>query len=134
MSKAPPAKKAPAKAPARKAPAKTSAKHKTKSAGAMAKKPAAKPKAPAKAKAPAKPAKHTAKRTLTLHGKDTDQEVQFGRTEPYARWERPRLIIDHYIHHGLHYTTGPVDRASKVTTWPMYGNDTIGDCTCATVG
>jgi hypothetical protein len=100
----------------------------------MAKKPAAKPKAAAKAKAPAKPAKHTAKRTLTLHVKDTDQEVQFGRTEPYARWERPRLIIDHYIHHGLHYTTGPVDRASKVTTWPMYGNDTMGDCTCATVG
>jgi hypothetical protein len=30
-------------------------------------------------------------------------------------------------------TNGTIDRESKVSTWPMYGNDTVGDCTCAGV-
>ena len=31
----------------------------------------------------------------------------------------------------LPVTSGRVDRAAKVTEWPMYGNDQIGDCTVA---
>lgn len=27
-----------------------------------------------------------------------------------------------------------VDYESKVSSWPMYGNDSVGDCTCAAVG
>lgn len=30
--------------------------------------------------------------------------------------------------------SGPVDRQSKVSSWPMYANDTVGDCTCAGTG
>lgn len=82
-----------------------------------------------------KTARHTKKRNLSLGGKESDSQVKLGRTEPYSRWEKPRLVIDHYMKHdGFHYTTGPVDRASKVTEWPMYLNDQIGNCTCACVG
>lgn len=48
---------------------------------------------------------------------------------------RPALTLENYL-------TGPglppapliVDRASKVSSWPMYSNDRIGDCTCAAAG
>jgi hypothetical protein len=61
--------------------------------------------------------------------------MEFGRTKPYTRAEKPRLVIDHYLDTAaLPAPPAVVDRASKVTSWPMYGNDSIGDCTCATVG
>lgn len=46
---------------------------------------------------------------------------------------KPRLKI------GRYFTAAPtypktVDYLSKVTSWPMYLNDSIGDCTCATTG
>jgi hypothetical protein len=66
------------------------------------------------------------KRTLSLRG----SPVKLGRNAPQP--DRPRLLLDHYL-------TGPVapavvDYASEVISWPMYGNDAIGDCTAACAG
>lgn len=131
-----------AKAKPSKAPAKKKAvKHKTK---ARVVRSGASHKAVTGGGAAVKTTRHTSKRTLTLKGNGADQEVQFGRTEPYARWEKPRLIIDHYLR-GFRYSTGTIDRATKVTSWPMYMNgpdphnppaspDGLGDCTCACMG
>jgi hypothetical protein len=61
--------------------------------------------------------------------------VEFGRTQPYTRDEKPRLLIEDYLDTAaLPPPPAVVDRASSVTTWPMYGNDTLPDCTFATVG
>jgi len=61
--------------------------------------------------------------------------VQLGRSKPYTRLEKPRLVIEHFLDtSALPPPPAVVDRASKVSSWPMYGNDTIGDCTCATIG
>ena len=61
--------------------------------------------------------------------------MEFGRTKPYTRAEKPRLVIDHYLDTAaLPAPPAVVDRASGVLDWPMYGNDTIGDCTIATAG
>jgi hypothetical protein len=59
--------------------------------------------------------------------------MQLGRNKPYTEAEAPRLVLDDYL---AAYGAEPavVDFASQVVSWPMYGNDTIGDCTCATVG
>ena len=42
--------------------------------------------------------------------------------------------LEHYLTAELPPAPVIVDRASKVTSWPMYLNDSLGDCTCATVG
>jgi hypothetical protein len=59
-------------------------------------------------------------------------EITFrgGRLSPDR--SKPRLTLSNYL-------TGAealksVDWASQVSDWPMYGNDKIGDCTCAAVG
>ena len=48
----------------------------------------------------------------------------------------PRLenYVDASLLASLPAANGLVDRESKVSTWPMYGNDTVGDCTCAGMG
>jgi hypothetical protein len=74
--------------------------------------------------------KKTTKRTLTLNG----GSVQFGRNKPYTKEEKPRLVLDSYLAASLPKAHAVVDRASKVDSWPMYDNDSIGDCTCAAVG
>lgn len=63
-------------------------------------------------------------------------DVKFGRNHPNPRATHPRLTLENYVNFGtiLPATTARVDRQSKVSSWPMYGNDTIGDCTCACVG
>jgi hypothetical protein len=59
----------------------------------------------------------------------------FGRNKPYSRTEKPRLIIEDYLDTAaLPAPPAVVDRASRVTSWPMYDNDWIGDCTIATTG
>ena len=61
--------------------------------------------------------------------------MKFGRTEPYTREEKPRLVLEHHLDTSvLPAPPAVVDRATKVASWPMYGNDTIGDCTIATTG
>lgn len=77
------------------------------------------------------------KRTATLNGHrvTTEENVKLGRNKPYSREDRPRLALDDYLDSAvLPKPHAIVDRASKVNVWPMYGNDTIGDCTCAAVG
>lgn len=77
-------------------------------------------------------------RTLTLNGVNDSHEisgddVKLGRNKPYTRAEKPRLVLEHYLDH-LPAPHATVDRASKVASWPMYLNDSIGDCTCAAIG
>jgi hypothetical protein len=54
----------------------------------------------------------------------------YGKLDPLHESEAPRVKL------GDHLATTPavpavVDYAGKVTEWPMYMNDSIGDCTCA---
>lgn len=53
-------------------------------------------------------------------------------------FSKPALALENYLTDKADGTLPPaplqVDRASKVSSWPMYGNDTIGDCTCAAIG
>ena len=69
------------------------------------------------------------------------QAGKYGR-KPMDR-SRPRLILEKYLdprsrmcRHGLPPVplTQDVDYASRVTSWPMYLNDRLGDCTFAGVG
>lgn len=48
----------------------------------------------------------------------------------------PKLenYVDAELLASLPSASGTVDRESKVSAWPMYGNDTAGDCTCAAIG
>lgn len=48
---------------------------------------------------------------------------------PRDRFDLPRF--EDYLSDLPSVPAGPVDRASRVTQWPMYLNDTIGDCTIA---
>lgn len=60
---------------------------------------------------------------------------KLGRLAPHARETHPRLSFEDYLDSTV-LPSAPhvVDFASKVTDWPMYMNDQIGDCTCAAVG
>lgn len=56
----------------------------------------------------------------------------YGKLDPHMEETHPRVkLVDHLI-----ATDVPevVDYASKVMSWPEYGNLTIGDCTCAALG
>jgi hypothetical protein len=48
----------------------------------------------------------------------------------------PRLenYLDAAVLAALPAASGTIDRESKVSSWPMYDNDTVGDCTCAGMG
>jgi hypothetical protein len=58
-------------------------------------------------------------------------EFHHGRNHPYPAWSHPRLTVDNYVDFGnvLPSPTSRVDWQSKVSNWPMYLNDQIGDCT-----
>lgn len=69
------------------------------------------------------------------------QAGKYGRL-PMDR-SAPRLTLERYLdprsvlsRHGLPAVplTQDVDRASEVPSWPMYLNDTLGDCTIAGIG
>jgi hypothetical protein len=88
-----------------------------------------------KAKAAAlKRAKHPGtvkKRTLSLNGPHVVTSpwrdmLKLGRNKPQA--DKPRLVLDTYLDAGELATPSVVDFASEVLSWPVYGNDTIGDC------
>lgn len=77
----------------------------------------------------------TAKRTLSLNGRHVvsqEEFVKLGRNTPYSEAEKPRLLLDRYL--TAIEVPAVVDYASEVISWPMYGNDTIGDCTAACAG
>jgi hypothetical protein len=57
---------------------------------------------------------------------------KYGRkSRDFAKWAP---TLEHYLTAELPPAPLIVDRASKVASWPMYLNDQLGDCTCATVG
>lgn len=58
---------------------------------------------------------------------------KLGKLDPHPESTHPRVKLRD------HLTGGPVipavvDRASKVSTWPMYLNDRLGCCTCSGAG
>ena len=57
---------------------------------------------------------------------------KFGRLAPYPEDVKPRLKLGKYL--TLPTPPTEADWYSKVTSWPMYLNDQLGDCTCAEVG
>src|SRR5258708_11266333 len=58
-------------------------------------------------------------------------EFHHGRNHPHPAWSHPRVVADNYIDFGnvLPASTPRVDYQSLVTSWPVYLNDQIGDCT-----
>lgn len=59
--------------------------------------------------------------------------LRLGRVEPPAD-ALPKLALEPFVGAGFTPPPDEVDYYSAVATWPMYGNDTLGDCTWATVG
>lgn len=60
---------------------------------------------------------------------------KLGRLAPHPESTHARLKLADFLTDGYAVTVPPaVDYASKVITWPMYGNDTLGDCTAAAAG
>lgn len=56
----------------------------------------------------------------------------YGKLDPHAEATHPRVrLADHLV---PVETPVLVDWASKVSSWPVYMNNTIGDCTCAALG
>jgi len=56
--------------------------------------------------------------------------MKLGRKPP--DYSKPRLWAEDYFKASeLPPFRQPVDYCSEVTSWPMYLNDTLGDCTCA---
>jgi hypothetical protein len=53
-----------------------------------------------------------------------------------ARQDPRTLMLARYIDSAVVLPTVPaaVDHTTDVPSWPMYGNDTLGDCTCASAG
>jgi hypothetical protein len=66
--------------------------------------------------------------------RDTFEHLKLGRL---PRRDDPRtLLLARYLDDtvALPATPPSADFASAVPSWPMYGNDRLGDCTCAAVG
>lgn len=80
--------------------------------------------------------KKAVKRTLSLNDRNDvtsswkDRLLKLGRNAPTP--EKPRLELDGYL--AAIAVPAVVDFASEVLSWPMYGNDQIGDCTAACAG
>jgi hypothetical protein len=62
--------------------------------------------------------------------------VAFRGGKLHAQPARPHLKLAHYLTPGAVLPAAPAsaDWLSRVTDWPMYLNDRVGDCTCAAVG
>ena len=60
--------------------------------------------------------------------------LKFGRLAPYPESVKPRLKLANYLHAPLPPAPAKVDWFSKIAVWPMFLNDTIGDCTVAAAG
>jgi hypothetical protein len=51
-----------------------------------------------------------------------------------ARFEKNMPLFGKYLTSQLPASPAQVNWQSKVSNWPMMGNDTLGDCTCAAAG
>jgi hypothetical protein len=83
--------------------------------------------------------KKAVKRTLSLNDRNVTAQkgswlMKLGRNAKHDEAEKPRLELDRYLDINVLAVPSVVDFASEVLTWPMYGNDQIGDCTAACVG
>jgi hypothetical protein len=70
----------------------------------------------------------------SLHLEALGQEVFFGKL-PVKKDDR-NLLLTAYVEDArlLPQVPDHVQYSDKVTEWPMYGNDTLPDCTCAAAG
>jgi len=59
---------------------------------------------------------------------------RYGRKAPYSPDVRPRLQLGAALHPEQVQVPNVVDELSAVSDWPMFLNDSIGDCTCAAAG
>lgn len=80
---------------------------------------------------------HAKKRTLSLNGPHVATSswrdlLKLGRNANDA--SKPRLELDSYLTERFQAAPSVVDFASQVASWPVYGNDRIGDCTAACAG
>lgn len=57
---------------------------------------------------------------------------KYGKLAPHPEETHPRVKLSKHL--TLETAPEVVDYASKVSSWPMYLNDRIGDCTCAALG
>lgn len=60
--------------------------------------------------------------------------MKLGRLAPHPETTHPRLHLDQFVTTAYPPAPATVDYLSQVESWPMYGNDQIGDCTCAAAG
>ncbi|HYB07150.1 MAG TPA: hypothetical protein VEB87_03225 [Nitrososphaerales archaeon] len=58
--------------------------------------------------------------------------MKLGKGPP--KFDKRTLLFGKYLTRGLAPPPPSIDYAEKVKTWPMYGNDKYGDCTCAAAG
>jgi hypothetical protein len=68
------------------------------------------------------------------HAASVGRVVHLGKLE--VKQDARNLMLAKYIDDqvALPQVPASVGWSQKVATWPMYGNDTLGDCTCAAVG
>ena len=68
------------------------------------------------------------------HAAAVGQVVHLGKLE--VKPDTRNLQLARYIDdaQALPAVPASIDWSQKVAGWPMYGNDTLGDCTCAAVG
>ena len=57
--------------------------------------------------------------------------LRLGRVKPE---EPAKLSLDPYVDEAAFVAPPSADFYSAVASWPMYGNDDLGDCTCAAAG
>jgi len=62
------------------------------------------------------------------------QAGKLGRLAPHPKSTHPRVSLEDHFDLSKIVVPPVVDRASKVSSWPMYLNDQLGDCTAAGVG
>jgi len=68
------------------------------------------------------------------HAAAVDQVVHLGKLE--VKKDDRNLRLAAYVDDAVALPDLPasIDWSKKVSQWPMYGNDKLGDCTCAAVG
>lgn len=73
--------------------------------------------------------------TQPAHVQTSHPHRKLGRLAPHPESTHSRLKLADFLLDGYALTVPPaVDYLSKVITWPMYGNDNLGDCTAAAAG
>jgi hypothetical protein len=58
--------------------------------------------------------------------------MKLGKEPP--KFDSRTLLFAKYLTQGLGAPPASIDYSAPIKTWPMYGNDQYGDCTCAAAG